>query len=131
MRNHNTGHYVELTNKQLIEYSVRQLNKLVAGFPRDTVHKLKLRRRTLKNRGYAQNCRHKRLDQKNKLEKQNEELRRENTDLRERLSLCIRQLNLLRQQQVDQTGLEVAAAAVAAGEAGPHLRQREQVAFQP
>lgn len=68
---------VRLTNDELTSFSVRQLNKIVQGFPRQTITKLKQRRRTLKNRGYAQNCRHKRLDQKNKLERQNESLRQE------------------------------------------------------
>ena len=73
-----TSRSVTLTNKELTDFTVRQLNKLVSGFPKQTIHKLKQRRRTLKNRGYAQNCRHKRLDAKNRLERQNEQLREEN-----------------------------------------------------
>lgn len=86
-----TGRQVRLSNEELTQYTVRQLNKLVAGFPKQTITKLKQRRRTLKNRGYAQNCRHKRLDLKNKLERHNKELQahnfrlqREVEDLRER-----------------------------------------------
>lgn len=73
-----SGRKVRLTNQQLAELSVRQLNKLVSGFPKESITKLKQRRRTLKNRGYAQNCRHKRIDQKTNLEMQNTKLREEN-----------------------------------------------------
>lgn len=77
-----SGRSVKLTNDQLTCSTVRQLNRLVSGFSKQTILKLKQRRRTLKNRGYAQNCRHKRLDQKNKLERQNEELKIENDEQR-------------------------------------------------
>lgn len=80
--NFETGATVTLTNEQLTCFSVRDLNKMVAGFPRQTISKLKQRRRTLKNRGYAQNCRHKRLDQKNRLEEQNKDLKEENIRLK-------------------------------------------------
>lgn len=102
----NSGRKVVLTNNELICFSVRQLNKIVQGFCRETITKLKQRRRTLKNRGYAQNCRHKRLDQKNKLEKENEKLREENSKLREKLHLYTYQLNALRRQcNIDQQRL--------------------------
>ena len=99
------GRLVKLTNGELTSYSVRQLNKMVSGFPRQTITKLKQRRRTLKNRGYAQNCRHKRLDQKNKLERQNAQLRDENArlshlvrDLQHRLAKQAVELDSLRRQ---------------------------------
>lgn len=71
------GREVILTNDELTHYSVRKLNQIVSDFPRQTIKKLKQRRRTLKNRGYAQNCRHKRLDAKNRLEQENQSLAQE------------------------------------------------------
>lgn len=104
-----------LTNYELTSFSVRQLNKIVQGFPKQTITKLKQRRRTLKNRGYAQNCRHKRLDQKNRLERENEELRREKKDLVVKIEQYIGQVGALRrhieqlQVQIARDGLEPVA----------------------
>ncbi|XP_054164482.1 transcription factor MafAa-like [Oppia nitens] len=57
-----------LNDEQLINLTVRELNKKLHGFPREDVIKMKQKRRTLKNRGYAQNCRTKRLAQRHDLE---------------------------------------------------------------
>lgn len=60
----------KITDEQLTSLSVRELNKLLksGGYNRELITKMKQRRRTLKNRGYAASCRNKRMEQKDGLE---------------------------------------------------------------
>ena len=85
-----------LSDSVLITLSVRELNKKLHGFPRELVARLKQRRRTLKNRGYAQNCRSKRVQQRHDLEAQNCQLYIENSKLRKELSSVIKERDVLR-----------------------------------
>ncbi|GBN85199.1 hypothetical protein AVEN_124191-1 [Araneus ventricosus] len=66
-----------LNDEQLIALSVRDLNRKLHGYPRDVITRIKQKRRTLKNRGYAQNCRTKRIALKCLLEKNNQSLQME------------------------------------------------------
>ncbi|XP_064641821.1 neural retina-specific leucine zipper protein-like [Lineus longissimus] len=75
----------DITDDELIALSVRDLNSRLKGMPKQEVCKLKQRRRTLKNRGYAQNCRTKRMVQKEDLVKTNDHLRRQISALQRQL----------------------------------------------
>lgn len=67
----------DLSDEELVRLTVKELNQLVKGLNREQVSRLKQRRRTLKNRGYAANCREKRISQKGELEIEREKLRAE------------------------------------------------------
>jgi len=57
--------------------SVRELNHQLRGLSNGEVRRLKQLRRTLKNRGYAANCREKRMSLKDQLEQEREALKNE------------------------------------------------------
>ncbi|PRD25759.1 UNVERIFIED_CONTAM: mafb [Trichonephila clavipes] len=87
-----------LNDDQLISLTVRELNKRLHGYPREEVVRMKQKRRTLKNRGYAQNCRTKRLAQRHELESRNRLLQGEMARLRQELDRACRERDFYRQQ---------------------------------
>ena len=60
-----------LSDYELVTLPVKDLNKRLQGYSKDDISKLKQKRRTLKNRGYAQNCRTRRIRTKQSLETNN------------------------------------------------------------
>lgn len=65
-----------MEEQSLVGLSVKELNKKLEGLPKKEVIQLKQKRRTLKNRGYAQTCRTRRQKHKLTLEEQNQALRK-------------------------------------------------------
>lgn len=66
-----------LDDYELVNLPLRELNKRLRYLPKQMAYGMKKRRRTLKNRKYAQNCRSKRLEQKSEMEVQNCHLKTE------------------------------------------------------
>ncbi|XP_065212675.1 transcription factor MafB-like [Planococcus citri] len=82
----------------LVTLSVRDLNLRLKSYPRDEVVKLKQKRRTLKNRGYAQNCRSKRVLQKTELELNNRKLETEINSLQIKLRETMQELDIYKRR---------------------------------
>lgn len=87
-----------LDDGELIQLSVRELNKKLHGYPRDMIQRIKQKRRTLKNRGYAQNCRTKRIALRCELEKNNRLLKSERERLNQELDALKREIEKAHQQ---------------------------------
>lgn len=101
----------DLINDELLTtLTVRELNKRLHGCPREEVVRLKQKRRTLKNRGYAQNCRSKRLQQRQDLEKMNRQLHSDLQRIKVELSRVCQERDQLKQR------LQLKTAAQTAGQ---------------
>ena len=89
---------VSLEDEELVTLPVRELNRRLQGMNKDDVQKLKQKRRTLKNRGYAQNCRSKRMQQRSVLEKTNRTLEQQVQHLQRQLSMLTREREFYKEQ---------------------------------
>lgn len=75
----------DITEQELVELSVKDLNKRLNNYPESMKKLLKQKRRTLKNRGYAQNCRSKRVQSHHELVKDNESLMEQLSKLKKKV----------------------------------------------
>lgn len=103
---------VSIEDQELVCITVRELNKRLNGLSKEAVIKMKQKRRTLKNRGYAQSCRQKRLKRQITLEATIHQLQ-------ERLSLISRERDLYK-QQVEQFNRQMGVNSVL------HVKQEQK-----
>lgn len=104
----NSSHDDIIDDELLMKLSVRDLNKRLHGCSREDIVRLKQKRRTLKNRGYAQNCRSKRLQQRQDLELMNRSLHNDIQRLKSELSRVSQERDQLKQRlQVRQAVISV------------------------
>ncbi|KAL8559763.1 hypothetical protein ACOMHN_002296 [Nucella lapillus] len=89
---------VSISDLDLVTLPVRELNRRLQGLAKEEVLRLKQKRRTLKNRGYAQNCRSKRMLQKHELESTNKTLQQQIAMLKKQLTLATRERNFYKQR---------------------------------
>jgi len=87
-----------VADADLVSMSVRELNRQLRGLTKEQISKLKQRRRTLKNRGYAASCREKRVSQKEELEMERSALKQEVDRLTMENSEVRRELDILREK---------------------------------
>jgi hypothetical protein len=112
-------------DEELVAMSVRELNNKLRGYDRKYVRLLKQKRRTLKNRGYALNCRLKRVQTQGRIEHENQLLRHENRNLRQ----LVASLQLELQRHCQQQRCENIPIGLSWDDDEPRLRSDSMVSL--
>lgn len=80
-----------ITDEEIINLPIRVLNKRLRNLPKWEIQKIRKRRRSLKNRGYASSCRQRRVAIKEGLETQNQRLKMQLTETKEKLNTAVKE----------------------------------------
>lgn len=93
---------MKFTEKELRELSVKDINRLLKerGLSKDEIARVKHRRRTLKNRRYAQHSRLRRIESKNNLEEEKKSLLQELEQLRRQVTTVERERDMYKDKYV-------------------------------
>ena len=88
----------EISDEEIKNLRVQELNKLLRGVPRDEAVKIRRKRRNLKNRGYALRCRVRRQQFQEDLFNENQLLKRQLEDDREKLRKVLKERNIYKRK---------------------------------
>ena len=93
---------MKFTEKELRELSVKDINRLLKerGLSNDEIARVKHRRRTLKNRRYAQHSRLRRIESKNNLEEEKKSLLKELGQLQKQVTSVERERDMYKDKYV-------------------------------
>lgn len=86
------------TDEELINISIRVLNKRLKDLPKSEAKTIRKRRRSLKNRGYATTCRQKRTALKESLEQQNQRLKMQLQEAKQNLCSALKDRDMFKRK---------------------------------
>jgi len=109
-----------INDSLLLQLPVRDLNKRLQGISKEEIARLKQKRRTLKNRGYAQSCRTKRMNQRIELENANRLLAVELQKMKSELSRVAQERDLFKQRGSALAAARESMAAAARPDSAPN-----------